>query len=136
MVSKRAGAEDYAGCKVFMDCVARDDSLYVVNPAIRSIFIAAWINISNSLLGRKIIITEGGLIGGCPEETQAGDGVWILKGGKMPLVLHRSNETRSIPELNLDSALRHTLVGDCVDGIMDGKASERLTANPKDVATF
>jgi hypothetical protein len=77
-------------------------------------------NITNALWGRRFFITDMGYIGNGPAKIQPGDEVFILCGGKMPLVL-RPEYQQGLPP---GARPLHTLVGDCyTQGIMDGEAA-------------
>ena len=70
-----------------------------------------------------------GYLGLGPEKMVNGDSVWILKGGRVPLVLRADEQATPyrglLPAENGESRpVMHTLVGDCyVHGIMDGEAA-------------
>jgi hypothetical protein len=65
-------------------------------------------------IGRRIFVTKKGYFGIGPAELEEGDEIYILAGGKLPLVL------RPLPKSRLRA---FELVGDCyVHGIMDGEA--------------
>lgn len=82
----------------------------------------------------KLSITEGEQLGNGPEGLQAGDEIWVLKGGKMPLILRPSKEPRAMPELGLEAALCYILVRQCyLDGIIDRETADILTADAVDV---
>lgn len=73
---------------------------------------------------KRIFATQNGDVGIGPAALKVGDQIWILHGGKMPLILRpspiRSGETQNL----------HKLVGPCyVDGIMDGEAADGLKHN-------
>ncbi|KAF9871838.1 heterokaryon incompatibility protein [Colletotrichum karsti] len=60
--------------------------------------------------GRQILKTQSGLLGLAPCEAQIGDEIWLVKGGRMPLILRRSQ------------AGSYVLVGEVyVHGIMHGE---------------
>jgi hypothetical protein len=80
---------------------------------------------STAILHRRFFITGRGYIGIGPGRMQAGDQIYILSGGTVPLVLRRA-ETQVIftpPDMSdPQPQLLHTFVGDCyVHGIMDGE---------------
>ncbi|KAH8702941.1 heterokaryon incompatibility protein-domain-containing protein [Phaeosphaeriaceae sp. PMI808] len=63
-------------------------------------------------------ITKTGYIGFGPPDTRPGDQVWVLYGGQVPFILHKSKESK-VP----DGLSQFRLVGDAfVYGIMDGEA--------------
>jgi hypothetical protein len=80
-------------------------------------------NITTAISRRRFFITERGYIANGPADTQPGDEVFILCGGKMPLVLRL--ESINTPQQSMTEAGPfHTLVGDSyVHGIMDGEES-------------
>ncbi|OTA93661.1 hypothetical protein M434DRAFT_30798 [Hypoxylon sp. CO27-5] len=67
--------------------------------------------------GRKFFISKKGYLGLAPEDAQQGDEIWVLNGGRVPLILRplgKIMERYSKPE--------YTFVGDSyVHGIMDGE---------------
>ncbi|PMD57267.1 uncharacterized protein K444DRAFT_483861, partial [Hyaloscypha bicolor E] len=64
--------------------------------------------------GRRFFVTKKGYFGIGPAELEEGDEIYILAGGKVPLVL------RPLPESQPNT---FELVGDCyVHGVMDGEA--------------
>ncbi|KAK6956388.1 hypothetical protein Daesc_001665 [Daldinia eschscholtzii] len=72
------------------------------------------------LSGRKLFISKNGYIGLAPEDALEGDEIWVLDGGRLPLVL-RPLGNRS----EKGSETEYTLVGDSyVHGIMDGEFVE------------
>jgi hypothetical protein len=79
--------------------------------------------------GRRCFVTMSGYLGLGPEKMVNGDSVWILKGGRVPLVLRADEQATPyrglLPAENGESRpVMHTLVGDCyVHGIMDGEAA-------------
>ncbi|KAK2760598.1 heterokaryon incompatibility protein [Colletotrichum kahawae] len=65
--------------------------------------------------GRQVIITEGGLLGLGPAEAQVGDDIWLMRGGRMPLILRNSAATGGFNE-------EYLLVGEAyIHGIMHGE---------------
>ncbi|KAH0433867.1 heterokaryon incompatibility protein [Colletotrichum camelliae] len=65
--------------------------------------------------GRQIIITEGGFLGLGPAEAQVGDEIWLMRGGRMPLILRTSAATGGVSE-------EYLLVGEAyIHGIMHGE---------------
>jgi hypothetical protein len=119
----RASPENYEACRVFINAAARGEDAHSLDAKASEC-------IAYAILERKLFITEGEYFGSGPKGIQAGDEVWILNGGKMPLILRPSKESKAIPELNLEVAPCHTLVGNCyVDGIMDGEAADTLVTN-------
>jgi hypothetical protein len=92
-----------------------------------------WINksqrmLSNMILtssGQSFFITEKGYMGNGPWKMMVGDEVHVLRGGKLPLVLHRDPNT--MVDVNLQEEFGstiYTLCGQCyLHGIMDGEAA-------------
>jgi hypothetical protein len=73
-------------------------------------------------LGRRFFVTKKGYFGVGPAELEEGDEIYILAGGKVPLVL------RPLPESQPNT---FELVGDCyVHGVMDGEAVTERTQRP------
>ncbi|OTB12792.1 hypothetical protein K445DRAFT_320588 [Daldinia sp. EC12] len=72
------------------------------------------------LSGRKLFISKNGYIGLAPEDALEGDEIWVLDGGRLPLVLRPlGNRSEKGPETE------YTLIGDSyVHGIMDGEFVE------------
>jgi hypothetical protein len=90
-------------------------------------------HVTVSTAHRRFFITKHGSIGLGPRSMEEGDEVWVVCGGKMPLVLRRTKlETPS--GSNADPQPHYTLVGDCyVDGIMDGEAASNLMKDKVEV---
>ncbi|KAI1472364.1 HET-domain-containing protein [Daldinia caldariorum] len=76
--------------------------------------------ISNRLSDRKLFISRKGYIGLAPEDALEGDEIWILNGGRVPLILRPiGSQSEKV------SGANYTLVGDSyVHGIMDGEFVE------------
>ncbi|KAH9215621.1 hypothetical protein DL95DRAFT_500171 [Leptodontidium sp. 2 PMI_412] len=72
----------------------------------------------------RFFVTDKGSIGLGPTSTKPGDEIWIVSGGKLPLILRENKNPRSLTgEISIPGTY-HTLVGDCyVDGIMDREAT-------------
>lgn len=87
-------------------------------------------NIKTAISRRRFFITKKGYIGNGPSDTQCGDNVFILCGGKMPLVLRKDpSET-----YGYETGPFHKLVGDAyVHGIMKGKAASRFMVEKQTV---
>ena len=63
------------------------------------------------LVGRRMVVTRGGLLGLAPELAVSGDCVAIVKGAKVPLILRPMDDAK------------WELIGDCyIHGIMHGEA--------------
>ncbi|KAH8745951.1 heterokaryon incompatibility protein-domain-containing protein [Hyaloscypha finlandica] len=76
-------------------------------------------NFTEACLGRRFFVTKKGYFGIGPAELEEGDEIYILAGGKFPLVLRPSPESQ--PNT-------FELVGDCyVHGVMDGEAVTERT---------
>lgn len=68
--------------------------------------------------GRKFVMSDTGLIGIASENVQPGDQIWVLNGGKVPLILRPRADAQR--EENHDN--EYLLVGDSyVHGIMNGE---------------
>ena len=66
------------------------------------------------LVGRRMVVTRGGLLGLAPELTVSGDCVAIVKGAKVPLILRPMDDAK------------WELIGDCyIHGIMHGEAFKK-----------
>lgn len=79
-------------------------------------------NITTAISRRRFFITPKGYTGNGPADTQLDDEVFIICGGKMPLVLR--SETLDFLEPEMKEGPFHTLVEDSyVHGIMDGEGS-------------
>jgi hypothetical protein len=86
-----------------------------------------------SISQRKFFITSNGSVGLGPPEMQVGDEVWIVHGGRMPLIF-RQNEESFRPSNSETDQKCHTFVGDSyIYGIMDGEAASALEENSVDV---
>lgn len=84
-------------------------------------------NITTALSRRRFFITDMGYIGNGPAKIQPGDEVFILCGGKMPLVLRPDLSERFQQGVSPESRPLHALVGDCYShGIMDGEAASNF----------
>jgi hypothetical protein len=63
--------------------------------------------------GKRLCWTEAGYLGVVPGESRLDDEVWLLKGGKMPMVLRKVDEGT------------YELVGDSyIHGVMNGEKFE------------
>ena len=84
-------------------------------------------NITTAISRRRFFITDKGYIGNGPAKMQPGDEIFILCGGKMPLVLRPDLSERFQQGLSQESRPLHALVGDCyIHGIMDGEAASNF----------
>jgi hypothetical protein len=82
----------------------------------------------------KLIITTNGWLGMVPRDTQIGDEIYVLAGGRMPFVLRPSQEKFSPPGSSNSQRSCHTLVGECyIDGSMDGEVSDKLRDEAVDI---
>jgi len=64
---------------------------------------------------------------------QVGDEVWIIRGGRMPLIFRPNEESFRPPNSEADQKC-HMFVGDSyIYGIMDGEAASALEENSVDV---
>jgi hypothetical protein len=81
-------------------------------------------NITTALSRRRLFITKLGYIGNGPAKMERSDDVFILCGGKMPLLLRPDSSETFQQGLSSEPRPLHTLVGDCyIHGIMDGEAA-------------
>jgi hypothetical protein len=88
-----------------------------------------------SIVWRRFFVTQGGLIGIGPADTQVGDEVYVIGGCRQPLTLRESETVFSLPGTDNEPQLCHTLVGDCyIHGIMDGEAAIHLKTSPTNVS--
>jgi hypothetical protein len=82
----------------------------------------------------KLIITTNGWLGMVPRDTQIGDEIYVLAGGRMPFVLRPSQEKFSPSGSSNAQRSCHTLVGECyIDGSMDGELSDKLRDEAVDI---
>ena len=89
------------------------------------LFISYYQLLNKACHGQRFFILDDGSFGLCPPETQQGDFVFLLFGGKVPFVLRRNPRSKNSAER--DGICEYNLVGDCyVDGIMHGEAMKRL----------
>jgi hypothetical protein len=74
---------------------------------------------------RRFFVTENDYIGLGPAKMRTGDAIYVLPGGKTPLIMRR---------LPSDNGVRHyEVIGDCyAPGIMDGEAISMLGFSAKD----
>jgi hypothetical protein len=68
---------------------------------------------AQSVTQRRLFITSRATVGIGPPGMRPKDLVWIVGGGKMPLVLRRSEEVFTALDNNLVSHTCYTLVGEC-----------------------
>ncbi|KAK3681680.1 hypothetical protein B0T22DRAFT_472645 [Podospora appendiculata] len=81
---------------------------------------------TTSSMGKRLIVTDGGLLGMAPREARKGDVVCVLLGCSIPLVL------REVP-----GEESFTVVGECfVDGYMNGEVLERMEHQDRRVRDF
>jgi hypothetical protein len=80
----------------------------------------------SSVLRRKFFMTQRGYLGLGPARMQVGDSIYILCGGRCPLVLRKSRTVSTFkPREGSDPQTLHNFLGDCyVQGIMDGEFME------------
>jgi hypothetical protein len=82
----------------------------------------------------KLIITTNGWLGMVPRDTQIGDEIYVLAGGRMPFVLRPSQEKFSPSGSSNSQRSCDALVGECyLDGSMDGELSVKLRSEAVDV---
>ncbi|KAK3331733.1 heterokaryon incompatibility protein-domain-containing protein [Cercophora scortea] len=81
---------------------------------------------TTSSMGKRLIVTNGGLLGMAPREARKGDLVCVLLGCSIPLVL------REVP-----GEETFTVVGECyVDGYMNGEVCERMEHHGRSIREF
>jgi hypothetical protein len=91
-------------------------------------------NVLYRLLRARLIITTNGWLGMVPRDTQIGDEIYVLAGGRMPFVLRPSQEKFCPPGSSNSRRSCHTLVGECyIDGSMDGEVSDKLRDEAVDI---
>ena len=72
--------------------------------------------------GRSMFRTEAGRIGLCLPESQVGDEVWVLHGGRVPFVL-RLGDVSTVEDLPEAVERYHHFIGEAyLHGVMDGEA--------------
>ncbi|KAK7967533.1 uncharacterized protein PG986_001810 [Apiospora aurea] len=116
--NRRASARDWICWNILSVWLGEQD------PSKRSVMAAShpdFARISKSFLvamqSQSFFVTDDVHMG-LGYETQPGDEVWILAGGKVPFILRPVADGR-------DQEARYTLVGDCfVEGIMDGERAD------------
>ncbi|KAK7960663.1 ankyrin and HET domain protein [Apiospora saccharicola] len=70
------------------------------------------------LLNQRVFVTASGLMGCGHLDTQAGDRVWVFRGGRVPFIVRPRDDGSGVKE----EADQYTLVGECyVQGIMQGE---------------
>jgi len=85
------------------------------------------VNMTTAVLKRRFFITEMGYAGNGPAKVKPGDEIFILCGGRMPLVLRADLAEKSPQAASPEWRPRHALVGDCyIHGIMDGEAASNF----------
>lgn len=86
---------------------------------------------------RKLFVGRSGLLGLGPADTQSGDVIYHLKGGKIPFILRDAHQIRvpvfaGKPVLGRVQRSSLRLIGSCyADQLMDGETSTALGAGPK-----
>ena len=91
-------------------------------------------NVLYRLSRARLIMTTNGWLGMVPRDTQIGDEIYVLAGGRMPFVLRPSQETFSPPGSSNAQRFCHTLVGECyIDGSMDGELLDKLRDEVVDI---
>jgi hypothetical protein len=133
----RATQKHYQDCRVWWDTGNLGQDKRKLSKENWEGFINVETTISANILCRRFFITSNGSIGIGPPGMRVGDEVWILCGGMVPYVLRRSEETFSLPDLDIVDQPCHTLAGESyVDGIMDGEASEGIQTDVSSAAVF
>ena len=78
-------------------------------------------SILTSAQGCRFSVSQEGLFMNSPHGVQEGDEIWIVKGGRMPLVL-RKGDTKMMLKTEETLSSVYKFIGDCyVHGIMDGE---------------
>ena len=87
-----------------------------------------------TLTGRRCFLTTAGYMGIGHRKISSGDEVFILQGGRCPVVLRRDqSRTAGAEEQNIKSPT-FTFAGECfVHGIMDGEAARNFEEQATDV---
>jgi hypothetical protein len=125
---RRATAEDYEVARNWLEWFANDEPFPTDERHDLANHIA-----TSSISQRKFFITSNGSLGLGPPEMQVGDEVWIVHGGRMPLIFRPNEESFRPPNSEADQKC-HTFVGDSyIYGIMDGEAAIDLEQNSVDV---
>ena len=83
--------------------------------------------------GRSMFRTEAGRLGLCLPESQVGDEIWVIHGGRVPFVL-RSGDVSTAKDLPGDIMRFHNFIGEAhLHGIMDGEAMSRSNSSVEEV---
>jgi hypothetical protein len=130
----RAGPLTYSYWKLWWEIMCRN-SEFVPDPNDNEAIIFNGISytVLSSILWRRFFITKNGSFGLGPSDAQVTDEVFIIQGGRQPLVLRKSETNFTPPGAN-EAHICHTLVGDCyVHGIMDGEAAQGLKTDANEV---
>ena len=126
----RAKPEDYEACKRWWALACAENTFephFEIEPGPEA-ELKDYVrqNLDYSIAYQRFFITEGGAIGLGPTATKVGDEIWIVCGGRMPLVLRHSEKISPSWEVPHSQSC-HTLVGNCyVDGFMEGEAVDGL----------
>jgi hypothetical protein len=125
---RRATAEDYEVARNWLEWFATDDPFSTDEKHDLANQVA-----TSSVSQRKFFIISNGSLGLGPPEMQVGDEIWIVHGGRMPLIFRPKEESFCPPNSETDQKC-HTFVGDSyIYGIMDGEAAGALAENSVDV---
>lgn len=136
---QRASSAHQRDFRAWWDAIQEDKPMEFTQRSSMNAFLT---NMNTAICRRRIFVTEKGYIGNGPAKVRCGDEVFILCGGKMPLVLRRDHEPTTNPQKSREdnSALSsqpkassseptvfHTFIGDCyIHGIMDGEAASNF----------
>jgi hypothetical protein len=111
----RYQTEDYKVYRMWVEELGDSDTPYWKSRHVQSYHTA----FRAACSGRRFFVTKKGYFGIGPAELEVGDDIYILAGGRAPLVL------RPLPESQPNT---FELVGDCyVHGVMDGEAVTERT---------
>jgi hypothetical protein len=112
---RRCQTEDYKTYRTWVEELGDSDTPYWKSRHVQNYHSG----FREACLGRRFFVTKKGYFGVGPAELEEGDEIYILAGGKVPLVL------RPLPESQPNT---FELVGDCyVHGVMDGEAVTERT---------
>ena len=90
-------------------------------------------SIEAATYGRSMFRTEAGRLGLCLPESQVGDEVWVLHGGRVPFVL-RLGDISTAKDLPGDIMRFHNFIGEAyLHGIMDGEAMSGSNSSVEEV---
>ncbi|KAG4439608.1 hypothetical protein IFR05_004903 [Cadophora sp. M221] len=135
---RRATEVDYTACLLWWNMALEQRSinpLYTTEDETETTQLTdiLW-SLSDTVGYSRFFITDKGSIGLGPTSTKPRDEIWIVCGGKLPLIL-RENVNPGLGTGKIcTSETYHSLVGDCyVDGIMDGEAVRHFSMDAEAV---